>query len=120
MIFYLAGLQDVPSEVYEAAAIDGATGWKLTRYITIPLVRRTTFLIVVVSLIGTYQVFDQPFVISGGDGGPLNSTLVVMLDIYNKGFKTMQMGYASAMAFVLFFIILILTIIQQRFLGQED
>lgn len=120
MIFYLAGLQDVPAEVYEAAAIDGATGWKLTQYITIPLVRRTTFLIVVVSLIGTYQVFDQVYVISGGTGGPLNSTMSVMLDIFNKGFKSMQMGYASAMAFVLFFIILILTIIQQRFLGQED
>lgn len=120
MIFYLAGLQDVPAEVYEAAAIDGATGWKLTRYITLPLVRRTTFLIVVVSLIGTYQVFDQVYVISGGTGGPLNSTMSVMLDLFNKGFKTMQMGYASSMAFVLFFIILILTIIQQRFLGRED
>lgn len=120
MIFYLAGLQDVPAEVYEAAAIDGASGWRLTRYITIPLVRRTTFLIVVVSLIGTFQVFDQVYVISGGTGGPLNSTMTVMLDIFNKGFKTMQMGYASAMAFVLFFIILILTIIQQRFLGNEN
>lgn len=120
MIFYLAGLQDVPQEVYEAAALDGAKGWKLIRYITMPLVKRTTFLIVVVSLIGTFQVFDQMYVISGGSGGPLNSTLTVMLDIFNKGFKTMQMGYASAMAFMLFIIILLLTLIQQFVIGKED
>jgi len=120
MIFYLAGLQEVPEEVYEAAAIDGAEGWNLTRYITMPLLKRTTFLIVVVSMIGSFQVFDQVYVISGGTGGPLNSTLSVMLDIFNKGFKTMQMGYASAMAFFLFIIILILTILQHFIIGKDD
>jgi multiple sugar transport system permease protein len=120
MIIYLAGLQDIPEEVYEAAELDGASGWRLLRYITIPLLRRTTFLNVVMSMIGTFQVFDQVYVISGGNGGPLNSTLSVVLDIFNKGFKTMQMGYASAMAFVLFGIILILTLIQNFFLGKEE
>jgi multiple sugar transport system permease protein len=120
MIIYLAGLQDISEEVYEAAELDGAKGWRLLWYITVPLLRRTTFLNVVMSMIGTFQVFDQVFVISGGNGGPLNSTLSVVLDIFNKGFKTMQMGYASAMAFVLFAIILILTLVQNFFLGREE
>ncbi|HET6872083.1 MAG TPA: sugar ABC transporter permease [Sporolactobacillaceae bacterium] len=120
MIIYLAGLQDISEEVYEAAELDGARGWRLLWYVTVPLLRRTTFLNVVMSMIGTFQVFDQVFVISGGNGGPLNSTLSVVLDIFNKGFKTMQMGYASAMAFVLFAIILILTLIQNFFLGREE
>jgi multiple sugar transport system permease protein len=120
MIIYLAGLQDISEEVYEAAELDGARGWRLLWHITLPLLRRTTFLNVVMSMIGTFQVFDQVYVISNGNGGPLNSTLSVVLDIFNKGFKSMQMGYASAMAFVLFAIILILTLIQNFFLGREE
>jgi multiple sugar transport system permease protein len=120
MIIYLAGLQDIPDDIYEAAAIDGASGWKMLRYITVPMLRRTTFLIVVMSLIGCYQMFDQSYVISGGDGGPVNATLTVVLNLYNKAFKTMQMGYASAMAFVLFAIIMIFTVIQHYFLGREE
>lgn len=120
MIIYLAGLQDIPEEVYEAAWIDGAKGWRLLTSITVPLLRRTTFLNVVMSMIGTFQVFDQMYVISGGTGGPLHSTLSVVLDLFNKGFKTMQMGYASAMGFVLFGIVLLLTLVQQFFLGREQ
>ncbi|WP_245632832.1 carbohydrate ABC transporter permease [Alicyclobacillus kakegawensis] len=120
MIIYLAGLQDIPDELYEAASMDGASGWKLTRYITIPMLRRTTFLVIVMSLIGTFQVFDQAYVVSGGTGGPLNATLTVILDLFIKGFKDMQMGYASAMAFVLFAIIMILTLIQHYVIGRED
>jgi len=120
MIIYLAGLQDIPTEVYEAAALDGARGWQMLRFITIPLLRRTTFLVVVMSLIGTYQVFDQVYVISGGNGGPLNSTMTVMLDLYRKGFRTMQMGYASSIAFFLFVILLALTLVQHYFLGREE
>jgi multiple sugar transport system permease protein len=119
MMIYLAGLQDIPDEIYEAAALDGASGWRMLRYITIPSLRRVTFFVVVMSLIGTYQVFDQAYVVSGGDGGPLNATMTVVLDVFTKGFKTMQMGYASAMAFVLFFIILILTLIQHYIMGRE-
>jgi multiple sugar transport system permease protein len=120
MIIYLAGLQDIPQEIYEAAAIDGASGWKLLRYITLPMLRRTTFLVVVMGMIGCFQVFDQMYVISGGNGGPMNATLSVVLHLFNKGFRTMQMGYASAMAFVLFAIILVLTLIQNYFLGREE
>ncbi|UOF92393.1 sugar ABC transporter permease [Fodinisporobacter ferrooxydans] len=120
MIIYLAGLQDISEEIYEAAKLDGAKGWRLLWYITVPLLRRTTFLNIVMSMIGTFQVFDQVYVISGGTGGPLNATLSVVLDLFNKGFKTMQMGYASAMAFILFVIILLLTLIQNYFLGREE
>jgi multiple sugar transport system permease protein len=120
MIIYLAGLQDIPHEIYEAAAIDGASGWRLLRYITLPMLKRTTFLVVVMGMIGCFQVFDQMYVVSGGNGGPMNATLSVVLHLFNKGFRTMQMGYASAMAFVLFAIILVLTLIQNYFLGRED
>ncbi len=119
MIIYLAGLQDLPAEVYEAAALDGATGLRLLRYITLPLLKRTTFLNVVLSLIGTFQVFDQMDVISQGTGGPLNSTLSVVLDLFNQA-MSQNMGYASAIGFVLFIIILILTFIQKFFFERND
>ncbi|QQE79917.1 carbohydrate ABC transporter permease [Alicyclobacillus sp. SO9] len=120
MIIYLAGLQDIPDDVYEAAELDGAHGWRMLTSITVPLLRRTTFLVVVMSLIGSFQVFDQMYVISGGNGGPLNSTLSVVLDLFNQAFKNQNMGYASAMAFVLFVIILILTLVQNFALGREE
>ncbi|GGI98927.1 ABC transporter permease [Alicyclobacillus cellulosilyticus] len=120
MIIYLAGLQEIPDEIYEAAAIEGASGWKMLRYITIPLLRRTTFLVIVMGMIGTFQVFDTVYVISRGDGGPAGATMTVVLDIFNKAFRDMSMGYASAMAFFLFVIILLLTLLQQWILGREE
>lgn len=120
MIIYLAGLQDIPDDVYEAASIDGAGGLSMIRYITVPLLRRTTFLVVVMGMIGTFQVFDSVYVVSQGTGGPIGATMTVVLDMFNKAFKDMSMGYASAMAFVLFAIILILTLIQNAIAGRED
>ncbi len=120
MIIYLAGLQDIPEEVYEAAAIDGAKGFDLLRFITIPLLRRTSFLVIVMGMIGTFQVFDSVYVISQGNGGPMGATMTVVLDLFNKAFKDMNMGYASAMGFTLFAIILILTLVQNLVLGKED
>ncbi|MHB1683984.1 MAG: carbohydrate ABC transporter permease [Bacilli bacterium] len=120
MIIYLAGLQDIPEDVYEAASIDGASGWSMLRYVTIPMLRRTTFLIVVMGMIGCFQVFDSVYVISGGNGGPIGATMTVVLDLFNKAFKDMSMGYASAMAFALFAIIMVFTLIQNYFLGRED
>lgn len=119
MIIYLAGIQDLSDDVYEAAAIDGAKGWNLLRYITLPLLNRTTFLNVVLSLIGCFQVFDMAYVVSGGTGGPLNSTLTVVLDLYNQA-TSGNMGYASAIGIALFIIILILTIIQKMFFEREE
>jgi multiple sugar transport system permease protein len=119
MVIYLAGLQDIPDDLYEAAQIDGANRWQQFWYITLPMLKPTTFFIVVMSIIGTFQVFDQMYVISGGDGGPLDATLTVVLYLYNKAFKDFEMGYASAIAFFLFCVILILTLIQRKFFGEE-
>ncbi|GLV13450.1 sugar ABC transporter permease [Alicyclobacillus hesperidum] len=120
MIIYLAALQDIPTELYEAAAIDGAKGWQILRSVTVPMLKRTTFLVVVLGMIGAFQVFDLVYVISGNSSLPQQDTMTVVLDLFEKGFRTMQMGYASAMGFVLFAIILVLTLIQQLFLGRED
>lgn len=119
MIIYLAGLQDLSEDVYEAAALDGASNWNLLRYITIPLLKRTTFLNVVLSMIGCFQVFDQMYIISGGTGGPLNSTMTVVLDLFNQA-TSGNMGYASAIGIALFVVILILTMIQKYFFEREE
>lgn len=119
MVIYLAGLQEIPQDLYEAARVDGAGGWRQFWHITLPLLKPTTFFIVVLSIIGTFQVFDQMYIISKGDGGPLDATLTVVLYLYNEAFKQFDMGYASAIAFFLFAVILILTIIQRKIFKDE-
>ncbi|CCJ33611.1 carbohydrate ABC transporter permease [Caloramator australicus] len=119
MVIFLAGLQDIPMSLYEAARIDGASKIQEVLYITVPLLKPTIFFNLVVSLIGTFQVFDQAFVVSNGTGGPLDSTMTVVLYLYKTGFRDFQMGYASAIAFILFAIIFILTLIQRKFFGEE-
>lgn len=120
MVIYLAGLQEIPRELYEAAEVDGAGPIRQFWHITLPLLKPTTFFIVVMSIIGTFQVFDQMYVISKGEGGPLDATLTVVLYLYNMAFKEFRMGYASAIAFFLFFVILLLTLlIRRRFFGEE-
>jgi len=112
MVVYLAGLQGVPEELYEAAEIDGAGGWaKLTR-LTIPLMTPVVFFNLVMGVISAFQVFTSTFIMT--QGGPLNSTLFYMLHLYNNAFGHYRMGYASAMALILFFIILSLTILLNR------
>ncbi|PWK16317.1 carbohydrate ABC transporter permease [Tumebacillus permanentifrigoris] len=119
MVIYLAGLQDIPQELYEAAEVDGATPWQRLRFITWPMLKPTTFFILIMSIIGTFQVFDQMYVISKGEGGPQDRTLTVVFYLYRAAFKDFDMGYASAMAFALFLIILLLTIIQRKFFKEE-
>jgi len=120
MIIFLSGLQEIPETLYEAAEIDGAN--KLQRFfkITLPLIKPTFFFNLVISIIGTLQMFDQAYIISGGSGGPLDSTMTVVLYLYNKGFKDFEMGYASAIAFVLFAIIFTLTILQKKLFKEEE
>ncbi|MGH4120473.1 carbohydrate ABC transporter permease [Clostridium sp.] len=120
MIIFLAGLQEVPQTVYEAAEIDGANKFQRFFRITIPLIKPTIFFNLVMTVIGTLQMFDQAYVISGGKGGPLDSTMTVVLYLYNKGFKEFEMGYASAIAFVLFAIIFSLTLIQKKLFKEEE
>ncbi|WP_148866370.1 ABC transporter permease subunit [Thermosediminibacter litoriperuensis] len=119
MVVFLAGLQDIPAELYEAAEVDGASGIQRFFYITLPVLRPVVFFNLIISLIGTFQVFDQAYVVSRGEGGPLNATMTVVLFIYRQGFREFNMGYASAAAFVLFIIILILTLIQRKIFREE-
>lgn len=109
MIIYLAGLQQIPEQLYEAATIDGANNWQKFWRITLPLLTPTIFLNLVLSVIGSFQIFTQAYVMTGG--GPLNSTLFYVLYLYQKGFQSFEMGYASALAWILFTIVLALTLI---------
>jgi multiple sugar transport system permease protein len=119
MVIYLAALQDISPTLYEAAELDGANGWQKFIYITIPLLKPVTFFVVAMGAIGTFQLFDQSYIFSGGTGGPNNATLTVVLLIYQAVFRNLQMGYAAAIAFLLSFVIIALTLIQRRFLGGE-
>lgn len=107
MIIYLSGLQGVSEELKEAAKIDGAKGYQVFAKITVPMISPTIFFNVVMAVIGSFQYFTQAYVMT--EGGPLNSTLFYNLYLYQKAYKEYQMGYASAMAWVMFVIILILT-----------
>lgn len=112
MLIYLAGLQGIPEVYYEAASIDGAGSWAKFWNITVPLLSPTTFMLLILSLIGAFQVFEYTYVMTGG--GPVYATLTLVLHVYNNAFRNFLMGYASALAYVLFFILLGLTIIQFR------
>lgn len=112
MLILLAGLQGVPQEYYDAAEIDGASSWQTMRYVTIPLLTPTIFFVVVTSLIGAFQGFDIFYVLT--NGGPAYSTTTLVLYIYQNGFSFFRMGYGAALAVVLFFCILIITLVQWR------
>lgn len=112
MVILLAGLQGIPQELYDAAQIDGAGPIQTFWYVTIPMLSPVIFFVIVLSLIGSFQVFSSAYVMT--QGGPLNATLTVIYLIFNQGFRYFHMGYASALAFVLAAIILILTLIQLR------
>jgi multiple sugar transport system permease protein len=112
MVLFLGGLQAIPEEYYEAAAIDGAGAWQRFRRITLPLLSPTSFFVVVISLINNFQVFDQVWVMTGG--GPVDATNVVVADIVQNAFSYSRMGYAAAMSWVLFAIILSITMVQLR------
>jgi multiple sugar transport system permease protein len=117
MLIYLAGLQGIPAYLREAAAIDGANRWQTFSKITLPLLQPTTFFIFVTSLIGAFQVFDQVYVMTGG--GPANATTTLVHQIYNAAFKALDMGYAAAMSFVLFGIILVVSLLSMRAIRGE-
>lgn len=110
MIIFIAGLQNIPSELYEAADIEGANWWQKFRDVTLPLLAPTTIFITIITMIGYFQLFAEPYIMT--QGGPLNSTLSVVLYMYNEGFKWWNIGYATAIAFSLFIIIMTGTLIQ--------
>jgi multiple sugar transport system permease protein len=117
MLIYLAGLQGIPAYLKEAASIDGANRWQSFWRITLPLLQPTTFFIFVTSLIGAFQVFDVVYVMTGG--GPANATTTIVHQIYSAAFKALDMGYAAAMSFVLFGIILVVSLLSMRAIRGE-
>jgi len=112
MVIFLAGLQSIPRQLYEAAEIDGASRWQQFWDITRPLLSPTTFFVLVISIIGSFQVFSQVYVMT--NGGPANSTSTIVYYIYQKGFNEFQMGYASTLSWLLFAVIFAFTLLQMR------
>jgi ABC-type sugar transport system permease subunit len=114
MLFYLASLQSISHEVYEAAAIDGADAWNAFWRITFPLLRPGHFFVATVGVIGALQLFDQSFIAGGPDGNPVNSLMTVVLFLYNMAFKRVSFGEAAAVGVILFIIIFSATLLQRR------
>lgn len=113
MIIFVAGLQSVPEELYEAARIDGAGAFRQFRHITVPMLAPTFLFVGIITAIGYLQLFAEPYVMTP-DGGPLNSTLSVVMLMYREGFRWWSMGYAAAIAFVLFLVIVAVSVVQLR------
>jgi multiple sugar transport system permease protein len=112
MIIFIAGLQNIPEELYEAARIDGAGAWRQFRHVTLPMLGPTFLFVGIVTVIGQLQIFGEPYVMTAG--GPLNQTLTAVMLMYQQGFKFWRMGYAAAVAFVLFLIVGAATLLQLR------
>ena len=117
MLIYLAGLQGVPQHLYEAAELDGASYWHRFRHVTIPMISPVIFFNLLMGLIGALQTFTQGYIIT--NGGPQNSTLFYALYIYRRAFTDFKMGYAAALAWVLFVIVLVLSVLVFRYLGRQ-
>ena len=115
MIIYLAGLQGIPATLYEAAEIDGANKWQQFWTVTLPGLSPVIFFQLIISIVSSFQIFNQVYVMTDGLGGPADSTLVMVLYIYQKAFKYYQMGYASALSCVLFVVIMLATWVQFKY-----
>jgi len=118
MILYLAGLQTIPAELYEAARVDGATGWQRFRFITLPSLRPTTFFVLIMLTISSFKVFDLIQVMT--EGGPGRATLVLSQVIYREGIVQGRFGYSSAVSMVLFVIVLTITVVQFRLQKRSE
>ena len=117
MIIFLAGLQDIPQELYEAATVDGAGPLRKFWRITLPLLKPTSAFVLVITFIGSFQVFDPVYILT--NGGPANATSATVFYIYENAFKFLRIGYASSLAILLFGIISIFTAVQLRLFRQE-
>ncbi|MGE7216627.1 carbohydrate ABC transporter permease [Priestia koreensis] len=117
MIYYYAGLQSIPAELYEAGRIDGASSWNLFWKITFPLLLPVHFYVAIITTIGSFQIFDSAFLLTSG--GPDYSTTTIVYYLYQEGFTSLRLGYASVLAYILFFIIFIISLIQRKFVGKE-
>ncbi|MDP9841589.1 carbohydrate ABC transporter permease [Streptosporangium lutulentum] len=117
-LLYLAALQSIPEHLYEAAAIDGASAWDKLRSITLPMLRRTTGLVVVLQLLASLKVFDQIYLMTGG--GPENSTRPIIEYAYDIGFTGYRVGYASAVSYILFILIVAVSLVQLRLFRKRE
>jgi multiple sugar transport system permease protein len=117
MVIFTAGLLSIPRELYDAVAVDGAGRWTTFRHLTVPLLRPTLLFMFVTATIGGFQVFVEPWLMSGG--GPGTASRVIMLDIYDEGFRFFEMGSASALAVCLFLVIAVIAYIQMRYLRES-
>jgi multiple sugar transport system permease protein len=117
-LLYLAGLQNIPDHVYEAAALDGAGPWRTLRSITLPMLGRTTGLVVVLQLLSSLKVFDQIYQMT--QGGPNNSTRSILLYVYDQGFSGYRLGYASAIANIFFLLVVVISIVQLRLFNRRE
>lgn len=120
MLFYLAALQSIPTDVYEAAAIDGARTWRTFWKITFPLLKPGHFFVATVSVIGALKIFDQAFIVSQGDGGPAYSTLTAVLYLYQITIRDVNFGYGATIGVALFALIFTLTLVQRLLFGKAE
>ena len=118
MVIFLAGLQDIPGSLYEAAKMDGAGAWSRFRHITLPMLSNTTAFVLIFALIAALQAFDQIYVMTGG--GPYGSTQTVVMEIYESGFRKLELGFASALSYVLLLATLLLSLVQFVFFGRRE
>ncbi|WP_416840417.1 carbohydrate ABC transporter permease [Haloferax sp. DFSO52] len=117
MVLFLSGLKSIPDVYYEAAKMDGATRFNRFRYITLPLLKSTSVFVVIVTMILSFRLFTQVFVMTGG--GPVNSSYSLVFYFYEQGFSQFKMGYASALAVVLFVVVFVLSLLQQKSWGDD-
>lgn len=117
IILFLVGLQSVPVQLYEAAELEGATNWQKFRYITLPMINPTIFTVVVLSTIGGFSLFVEPYIMT--EGGPMNTTLSAVMYIYRQAFQYYHMGYSATLGFCFALIILFVVIIQRHYVEQE-
>jgi len=117
-VLFVAGLQSLPLQLYEAARIDGATKWQIFKRITLPLLKPTILFVVSINSIRSFQIFTEIFTLTGG--GPANSTQTIVHYLYDVSFRKFEMGYGSAIAYVLLFIVLAITVIQRKMLKGEQ
>lgn len=117
LVILLAGIRQIPDAYYEAAALDGATGWRSTWFITLPVLKPVLLLAVVLNVIGAFQVFGQPFIMT--QGGPERSTLVLVMYIYETAFNNYRLGYGAAMSWLLFLVIAVFSVIQFRLMREK-
>ncbi len=113
MLIFIAGLQNIPEELYEAAQLDGAGAWARFRHVTLPTLAPILLFVGIITMLGQFQLFAEPYVMTPG-GGPLDSTTSLVLLMYEEGFRWWRMGHAAAIAFLLFLVMLLGTLLQLR------